>query len=172
MIFLIISAAFANSLMHNWKATCLLKIDNQYSCTAFAINETQIMTAWHCLDKRPKEMNCDFEYEQLNPVKCKINRKLKMRDQVILDCTGEREHWVTPGRKVTELHYMIDQNCDYISDPFCKPWKRYQFGKKLNDQVLFKHNFKTFPGSSGAPIFNENHECVGVHVARGYGEKL
>lgn len=76
---------------------------------------------------------------------------------------------VDPIKKDDDI-YLIHQNCDYKSNSFCKTNKVISYGK-INSATTTKlrHNADSLGGSSGAPIFNNAAEIIGIHNS-GYGD--
>lgn len=169
----------------NAASTVYLSIPAQYSrCTGFLINDNMIMTNNHCVSNasEARGVTATFGYTDTDKgqqYSCgefvATNRAL---DMGIIRCKGNpgKNHPKVvladyPG-EVKEKIYITHQNCNYRSNPSCKPTQKHSAGSILgSNNSNLEHNADTLPGSSGSPIFDEaSHKVVAIHNAgQNYG---
>ncbi|WP_084735737.1 trypsin-like serine peptidase [Cystobacter ferrugineus] len=67
--------------------------------------------------------------------------------------------------------YVIHQNCDYYTDAWCSPTKKFSPGRVTHanlTQTDVAYDADTLGGSSGSPVFSSFHHVVALHHL-GYG---
>lgn len=164
----------------NAAATVYLSLPAKSSrCTGFLISDNMVMTNNHCVgsssDARGaaatfgytksgsgEKFQCD-EYVASNRaldfgiIKCKGNPGAKYPKTVLADFPPV----------IQDQIYITHQNCDYTSNPGCRPTQKYSEGELLGaSQSNVRHNADTLPGSSGSPIFDaESHKVIAIHNA-------
>lgn len=164
----------------NASATALIKIPAKSSrCTGFLINDNMIMTNHHCVSKasharnltatfgytdksKGKAFTCD-QFVTANSgldigiIKCQGNPGKSLPKVVLADYQGEAKDKI----------YITHQNCNYKSNPSCKPTQKYSEGVVMrSNRSNIEHNADTLPGSSGSPIFDKaSHKVMAIHNA-------
>lgn len=151
-------------------------------CTAFLIGEDILMTNQHCITSPEDAVGAkaDFGHET-----GKVSGRLRFDcsefignneefDFALLRCKG------SPGKSLGvvtlsdrvlatgEALYLIQQNCDYYTDPKCDWSKKYALGTVLskNSDGDYVHDADTLGGSSGSPVFSaEGNVVVALHHA-------
>jgi V8-like Glu-specific endopeptidase len=149
-------------------------------CTGFLISENVLITNEHCIpsDRFARGVNVTFDHVLGVPESSRAYYKCsdfigndELLDFALLKCEGD------PGIKygyltlsedepiVNDGIYVIQQNCNHEDDPNCDWNKKIAFGGVVGLGVELIHNADTLSGSSGSPVFNQNHEVVGLHHA-------
>lgn len=148
------------------------------SCTGFLINEDTLMTNNHCIGSASNAVNvtaifrdeegkrttfvCDqflttnFQYD-FSLVKCK-------------NSPGKTFGWVGLSNERPEVYsriYVVQENCDYLTNPHCTIDKYVAFGEVLGSQTTrVYHDADTLAGSSGSPIFSDDtQQVIALHNA-------
>ena len=148
------------------------------NCTAFLVNENTIMTNNHCVpndlhaegvrlflrdeDKSKETFFCD-----------KLLATNASLDFSLLECNGypgDKYGFIPLGQTSPSKNqnmYLVQENCDYLSNPRCTVHKYLAKGVIRRVGVnSIHHDADTLGGSSGSPIFNQNtHELIGIHNA-------
>jgi V8-like Glu-specific endopeptidase len=148
------------------------------ACTAFLINEDTIMTNNHCIANPTYAVNVKAFFRNLDGTRTSYNCDQFIMTSTIYDFTlvkcanspGLKYGWVglaDTKPSLLEKIYIVQENCDYIANPYCSVNKYVAFGDVLlsqNSRVY--HNADTLPGSSGSPIFSqESTQVIGIHNA-------
>lgn len=156
-------------------AVAKLTIGPSGTCTGFLINDEMIMTNNHCVATSGKTVVAKFETEnEIISAQC---NQLIMTDSAldftILKCNRNFSNIIAPV--VIEAEYLsaptdvyvIQQNCDYLKDPYCQIERMVSYGVLSSQQkIIIDHTADTLPGSSGSPIFDEStHKLVALHNA-------
>lgn len=94
-------------------------------------------------------------------------------DYTLINCEGSPGHkygWLGLSKFKNEIGdkiYAIQENCDYLADPYCVINKFVSYGNishSQNNKVTY--DLDTLPGSSGSPVFSEkNHQVLAIHHA-------
>jgi len=163
----------------NELAVAQIKIPSMLaSCTGFLINEDTIMTNNHCISSPSKSPNVEAIFRSENGDRTSfvcdqfITTNFQY-DFTLIKCNnspGKEFGWVGLSHLKPEIDsqiYLVQENCDYISDPHCVIDKFVAFGKILgSQQTRIYHNADTLAGSSGSPIFSEeSHQVIAIHNA-------
>lgn len=154
-------------------------------CTAFLVAPDVIMTNNHCVPRASDAAGVTISLRRELGVAFSDWATFECGDFIgtdstldftLLRCQGN------PGsvHGVVELDegvyssgdgiYVIHQNCDYYTVPFCAPNKKYSpGGLRSVFTTSLRHDADTLGGSSGAPVFSAaHHRVVGLHNA-GFG---
>lgn len=147
-------------------------------CTAFIINSNTIMTNNHCVGSASQALNVTFKIRDTDsPVKTYKCSKFIMTsttlDYTLLECEdnlglihGHSTLSSTPITLAEEI-YVIQENCDYVSNPYCTVNKMIAIGalEQIGNYVI-GHNADTLGGSSGSPIYlSSTNKVIGLHNA-------
>lgn len=154
-------------------------------CTAFLVAPDVIMTNNHCVGRASdaagvtislrRELGVAFSSWATFDCSGFIGTDSAL-DFTLLRCQGDpgTVHGVVALDEGTvssgDAAYVIHQNCDYYTNPFCMPNKKYSPGGIRSVwNTSLRHDADTLGGSSGAPLFSStNHQVVGLHNA-GFG---
>jgi hypothetical protein len=148
------------------------------SCTAFLINENSIMTNNHCVPNDFHARGVRFLIRDDNELRetflCEnLLATNAVLDFSILECDrdpGLKYGYLALSLSLSALNqemYLIQENCDYTSDPRCTIHKYISRGaiRRLGLNSI-SHDADTLGGSSGSPIFHsQTHELIGIHHA-------
>lgn len=163
----------------NSKSTGQIKIPTiNASCTAFLVNENTIMTNNHCVPNQLYAEGVRLFLRDDNQMRetffCeKLLTTSSTLDFSLLECDGfpgRKYGYIPLGLSVPAKNqdmYVVQENCDYLSDPRCLVHKFLAKGKirKVGLNSL-SHDADTLGGSSGSPIFYQGtHELIGIHHA-------
>lgn len=160
---------------NNEFAVAKLTIGTAGACTGFLINDEMIMTNNHCVATNGKKVIARFETEgEVVSAEC---NQLVMTDAVldftILKCNKNFSGMIAPVvieeeylKAPTDV-YVIQQNCDYLENPYCQIKRMVSYGVlSAQHRIIIDHTADTLPGSSGSPIFDEGtHKLVALHNA-------
>jgi hypothetical protein len=89
----------------------------------------------------------------------------------LVKCTnspGLKFGWVGLAKEIPAQYtpiYLVEENCDFISNPRCTIDKFVAFGEVLISQSNRTfHDADTLAGSSGSPIFSrDTHQVISLH---------
>lgn len=148
-------------------------------CTAFLVAPDVVMTNHHCIAAQWQAEGATVAfaretgvpYPDQQPYACdELLAADDDLDYALLRCDGR------PGDEVGVLGldasvphagddiYVLHQNCDYYSDRWCDPVKRYSPGDITFVYNELQHDADTLGGSSGAPLLrSDNHLVQGLH---------
>jgi hypothetical protein len=167
------------SEIRNSRSTGQIKIPAiNASCTAFLINENTIMTNNHCIPDQNYAYGVRLllrdENQQRETFYCEtLLATNSVLDFSLLECErypGEKYGFIPLSLNVPakeESMYLVQENCDYLSQPRCQV-RKYIAKGKIHRLALnsLGHDADTLGGSSGSPIFDqETHELIGIHHA-------
>lgn len=161
----------------NERTVARIKIPNLIaSCNGFLINTDTIMTNNHCVGSMANATNVTATFRDTNgPSESFICDQIittsTLYDFTLLKCKnspGLKYGWVgLDNKKTVTLSpiYIVQENCDYVSNPYCTVEKYVSFGKILASQASRAyHDADTLPGSSGSPVFSaETHQVISLH---------
>lgn len=154
----------------------MLYNENIGVCTASIVGQDTLVTANHCVDQRWPFSKITFgyekgvKYENLIWLDCQgIIWQDWQKDIAAINCKGVgNPNYLSrssePVLKGEEL-YIIHNNCDWITDMYCRPTKKISHCKvKQISGSFLTHTCDTLGGTSGAPIFRaSDHKLIGVH---------
>lgn len=144
-------------------------------CTGFLINRNTLMTNHHCVPHARFAAKIVVAFRNLDGIPRKEHRFVKCNqfimnhkrlDFALLRCPdnpGDLYGFVSLFNrdvKVDEPVYVIQQNCDYYTDPNCRWTKKYSAGKIKRRRPVYVHTADTLGGSSGSPVFSANSNTV------------
>jgi V8-like Glu-specific endopeptidase len=148
------------------------------ACTAFLINEDTIMTNNHCISNPSYAVNVKAFFRNLDGTRTSYNcdqfiMTSTQYDFTLVKCAnspGLKYGWVGLADTkpiLADPIYVVQENCDYIANPYCSVNKYVAFGEVLLSQASrVYHNADSLPGSSGSPIFSEaTSQVIGLHNA-------
>lgn len=147
-------------------------------CTGFLINEDTIMTNNHCISSPSMAINVSALFRREDGTRTSfvcdqfITTNFQY-DFTLIKCKkapGEEFGWVGLSNDKPVLNtniYLVQENCDYITDPRCIVDKYVSFGQVLGSQATrFYHDADTLAGSSGSPVFSkDSHQVIAIHNA-------
>lgn len=163
----------------NEKTVAQIKIPKiMANCTGFLISNDVVMTNNHCISSASNAIGVTAifrdEFGSRETFQCANMLMTSIQyDFTLIKCLGN------PGRKFgyTKLAdkistvgtplYVIQENCDYLTDPRCVVNKYVAFGSVQKSQrTRLYHDADTLGGSSGSPVFSDlTHEVVAIHNA-------
>lgn len=161
------------SLSGNEFAVAKLAINGSGTCTGFLINNNMIMTNNHCVSRNGVPVTAHFQAENRD-ISTSCNQLVitdAALDFTILQCNRDLSREVAPVIFASQALatgtdiYIIQQNCDYLKDPYCQIERLIAYGRLSNERrTIVDHTADTLPGSSGSPIFEEStHKVVALH---------
>lgn len=164
-----------------------------YTCTAVRIEEDHILTAYHCLqsagenratamqyipNKNTVEQEIQFHYSDISVVPVDFNVD---EDWVVLrvDRAGDLVGWTPaalsssdprPNDRLSIVHHP-HSDFKMLSTFGCRATR---VGSALRSDLKkgFAHKCGTRPGSSGAPVFDEDWKLVGIHTGELSAQRL
>lgn len=162
-----------HSLAGNEFAVAKLAINGTGTCTGFLINTNMIMTNNHCVSKNGVPVIAYFQ-AQNGDISTSCNQLVitdAALDFTILRCSRDLSNEIAPVIFASQVLatqadiYVIQQNCDYLKDPYCQIERMIAYGRLSNERrTIIDHTADTLPGSSGSPIFEESsHKVVALH---------
>lgn len=130
--------------------------ENGFRCNGTHIGNSLVLTANHC---------CSKSGNTYGGRSCVVYSRNIRRDICALKCSlPENFPAVKIGTEVTSEVYILQNQCDYVSKPGCALSMKYSPGKILEqDGFSLYYDNDTLGGTSGAGVFNENHELIAVH---------
>lgn len=147
-------------------------------CTGFIINKNMVMTNNHCVNNLSNSKGVVFKIrDKVGDVKTYecgklVTTNIKL-DYTVLKCKSDlgSVHGVSllsteEVRKYQNI-YVIQENCDYKTDPNCEIQKVIGEGE-IVEIASYKigHNADTLGGSSGSPIYSDHtNSVVAIHNA-------
>lgn len=150
-------------------------------CTGFVIAPDVVMSNFHCLPDAGAAVGATFD--PTRETGTPVNRRIRYAcgqwlggdaelDFALLRCTGR------PGEafgvlgldprapRQGEPIYVVQQNCDYYSNPGCEPSKVLARGQVTGVAGRLSHDADTLGGSSGSPVFGAaEHAVLALHNA-------
>ncbi len=147
-------------------------------CTGFLINENTMMTNNHCIGRASDAVGAKLHMRRNDG-----SQETFVCDQFIitnasLDFTlvkcqndpGKKYGFVALSDRrasVGDPMYVVQENCDYIGNPYCNVDKFIAYGTiNQSRTTVIGHNADTLGGSSGSPIFaGDTDELIGIHNA-------
>lgn len=187
----------------NAKAVGIITIPSKESrCTAFLVGESLVMTNWHCFPQSQDAIGAtfyprflqgksSFSFEQTLGYDCShLLLSDEDHDVALLQCAGfpgKIEGTVTLNQNSLNMNlsqkvYVIQQNCDYYTQPDCAPVKKVAVGITVSHQKVaslidqeelsadFYYTADTLGGSSGSPVFSAtSHQVIALHH-QGHGQ--
>ena len=165
------------SEMANQRTVAQIKIPAlMASCNGFLINQDTLMTNNHCIGSAANALKVTAIFRDTDGTRTTFNCDQFITTSVIYDFTlvkcsnspGLKYGWVgLDTQKPIQLTpiYLVEENCDYITDPYCVVDKYVAFGEVLLSQNSRTfHNADTLAGSSGSPIFSKTtHQVIALH---------
>ena len=146
------------------------------SCNGFLINQDTLITNNHCIGSAANAVKVTAIFRDTDGTRTTFSCDQFITTSVLYDFTlvkcanspGLKFGWVgLDTQKPIQLTpiYLVEENCDYISDPYCVVDKYVAFGEVLQSQTgRTFHNADTLAGSSGSPIFSETtHQVIALH---------
>lgn len=155
-------------------------------CTAWLASTDIVVTNNHCISTLSQAVGArvSFNFTDNTPPSARVwydcSTLLKTsatHDVTALRCG--RLNGLTPGEALSGWLristseptygsvYIIQQNCDYLSNSGCIPTKRISRGSVLNANYSWNeasYDADTLGGSSGSPVFQNNHVAALHHV--------
>lgn len=181
------NASFSQEKINNIsKSIAIISYDKMEICTATAIGEDTIVTASHCLSHGRANLEnyiVRFNYIENEDGFVDEENILSYHFKEIIS-EGNYIKLHSPDALIVKLDRKLDSSVA-ISSFSKKPVKTGQAiaimqhpdgrtlevgagsVKKLDNGVIYYSNISTQSGSSGAAIFNEDAEIVGIHVRGG-----
>ncbi len=148
------------------------------SCNGFLINENILMTNNHCISSSAdsKDAKAIFRNSDGGRTSFLCDKFIYTNSQLdftLLGCQGE------PGKKfgyvnlssvkseINDEVYVVEENCDYIKDPYCTIYKYVSYGHVLGSiELKTSYDLDTLPGSSGSPVFSgKTQNVIAIHHA-------
>lgn len=163
--------------------------DDDKRCVAWLVLDDVVVTSTHCVKDADEAEGVEVTFDYYSDVSAddltwhscgKIKQVWAEVDVTALQCDpvdgrspGSRYGKLalaTEDPKLDEPVYVLHQNCNYYSDPWCDPTKLSSPGKVTNEPDVkpheFSHTADTLEGSSGAPVISaKSHAVVGLHHA-------
>lgn len=139
----------------NSKSVVELKNGSGEICNGYRVRNNIILTAAHCISGNI----------YLGDRTCRVLSVDRRKDVSELSCDDSIwEIYYVDRREVTPEVYLLHYQCQYLEDPFCKPTLKYSPGVVVKRQgTRLCYTCDSLPGSSGAPVFNNNHELIAIH---------
>jgi len=147
-------------------------------CTAFIVNKNTIMTNNHCVGSSISANGVKLKIRDLgsDPISYTCSKFImtdRVLDFTLLECNeniGDIYGVNVLSNKSTSFDdqiYVIQENCDYNSDPYCSVNKMIATGSiEQTGKYIIGHNADTLGGSSGSPIYNATtNEVIAIHNA-------
>lgn len=147
-------------------------------CTAFIINSDTIMTNNHCVGNAYTANKVKFLIRDTDQVlqsyDCsRFIMTSRTLDFTLLGCNEKlghiQGHNILSNEEISvgEEIYVIQENCDYISNPYCLVNKMIAWGElEQVGSYVIGHNADTLGGSSGSPIYSgRSNEVIAIHNA-------
>lgn len=168
------------------KSVGTVMIPNQQSrCTGFLVSPDILMTNHHCVptasDVRGLKVyfdHVDGKIPQSYSCETLITNNEEL-DFAFLRCSGQPGenygHLVLSNETLTEGEemFIIQQNCDYYTNPSCDYSQKIAGGEVkrvgVND---YTHNIDVLGGSSGSPTFHGETNKVIAILNAGYGNNI
>lgn len=148
------------------------------ACTGFLINADTLITNNHCIGSIAQAVNVTAIFRDAaggrETYSCdQFIYTSAAYDFTLVKCAnspGNKYGWVGLYNQKPAMNagiYVVQENCDYISNPYCIVNKFVGFGKILTSQATrIYHDADTLGGSSGSPIFSEDtHQVLALHNA-------
>jgi hypothetical protein len=148
------------------------------SCTAFLVNENTIMTNNHCVPNQHYDRGVRFLLRDESKLRESFYCETLLATNAALDFSllecdgypGDKYGHIPLNKNIPQKNqsmYLVQENCDYLSDPRCSIQKYVAKGKLHRvSQNSLAHDADTLGGSSGSPIFDqETHQLIGIHHA-------
>lgn len=153
-------------------------------CTGFMVSDDILMTNQHCIPSATYAKGVTARFKHEKDV-TKLEQKVydcstfvgndENLDYALLKCVGRpglvhgKVRLATEEFSLSDGLYIVQQNCDYYTDRYCDPTKKYSRGIVKDIASEYTHNADTLGGSSGSPVFSEDdHMVYAIHHA-GYG---
>jgi hypothetical protein len=146
------------------------------SCTGFLINEDTLMTNNHCIAAASYAVNVKAIFRDTDGTRTTYScdqfiTTSTLYDFTLVRCTnspGLKFGWVGLAKEIPVQYtpiYLVEENCDFISNPRCTIDKFVAFGEVLISQANRTfHDADTLAGSSGSPIFSrDTHQVISLH---------
>lgn len=149
------SPEYKNSL-----AVGVIYDEEGHRCSGGNLGNNIVATAGHCCGNPSDDFSHTF-----NNYNCFVLSKNTMKDICQLKCDLPVDFpAVKVGSEVTKNLYILHKQCNYVENPRCAISMKLSPGKLISrDGSRIDYDMDTLPGSSGAGIFNDKHEIVGVH---------
>jgi hypothetical protein len=146
------------------------------SCTGFLINEDTLMTNNHCIAAALSAVNVKAIFRDSDGSRTTYSCDQFITTSTLYDFTlvkcanspGLKFGWVGLAKEMPIQYtpiYVVEENCDFISNPHCTIDKFVAFGEVVNSETgRTYHDADTLPGSSGSPIFSKDtHQVISLH---------
>ncbi len=146
------------------------------ACTGFLINADTLMTNNHCIGSSSAAANATALFRNASGARESFSCNQFIMTSAVYDftlvkCTGSpglKYGWVGLNNVKPVINapiYLVQENCDYYTDPRCVVNKYLSFGVILQSKTSsINHDADTLGGSSGSPIFSEDtHQVIAIH---------